>query len=87
MELGFVVVLIASALAGLACRTRLRPRAGRRLLLLGVMAASVGLLILAGAVLAWAPLRALSAGLLSALFLLLAAAILPFALIVSMGRR
>lgn len=87
MQLGFIALIVAGAVIGLICRRWLSPAAGRNVLAAGIAALVLGLLIVALTVLGWGPLATWTAGLTSVILLLVAAAMVPFSLAVTLGRR
>lgn len=86
MELGYLLLVAVSAVAGLIFRRRVSRRVGRVLLALGLGAAVLGVAILWLAVVGWAPFGTYESALVAAVLLGLAALALPFGLAVSWGR-
>jgi hypothetical protein len=84
LELGFVVLIVASGLTNATCRSRVTPAAGRILCIIGLIVACLPVLILMGAV--FGLVSAMTAALSAVIRFLVAAAIVPFGLVVSIRR-
>ena len=86
MEIGFLLLVVASAAAGLALRAAVGPTLGRAFLRVGLCALILGLGTIALIALGRSPLGFWTGGLVAFVLLGAAARVVPFALAVTCGR-
>jgi hypothetical protein len=84
--LGLFALIAVSAGFGLLTGSRVGPSIRRALLTVGFVALALGLLVVAFTIIGWGPLGVWTGGLAAALLLVLAAAVLPFAVAIRSGR-
>jgi hypothetical protein len=86
LELGFLLLLAASAALGFACRTVVSATVARTFAAVGLAALVLGLGVLMLAAFGRSPFGPWTSGLLAAALLGAAALVLPFALVAAWGR-
>ena len=86
LELGFLLLVAASAAVGFACRAVVSATLARAFAAVGLAALVLGLGILTLAASGRSPFGALTSGLMAAVLLGVAALVLPFAVVAAWGR-